>query len=152
MIHLSSFGSFQSLMDGKRKNRGDKWAKVMGSVQMKSVDLYELFLPESPLILLLALKLVSGPGDSLLFTFHNRLLFTFHNRLLFTFDHVEPHTGRGRVVWATLVLATILRPHRGQQQRHPGHLVLLVHHQAHPGLVRRHLHSHVSIQLSFLPI
>ena len=118
-------------MDGKRKNRGDKWAKVMGSVQMKSVDLYELFLPESPLILLLALKLVSGPGDS--------LLFTFHNRLLFTFDHVEPHAGRGRVVWATLVLATVLRPHCGQQQRHPGHLVLLVHHQAHPGLVGGHL-------------
>ena len=58
-----------------------------------------------------------------------------------------------RHLWSAL-------PHAGQQlapgpgleqERDRGHLLGLVHHQAHPGLVRRHLHSHAVIQSLIVP-
>ena len=58
-----------------------------------------------------------------------------------------------RHLWSAL-------PHAGQQlapgpgleqERDRGHLLGLVHHQAHPGLVRGHLHSHAVIQALIVP-
>ena len=58
-----------------------------------------------------------------------------------------------RHLWSALPHASqLLAPVLGlEQERDRGHLLGLVHHQTHPGLVRRHLNSHAVIQSLIVP-